>query len=491
MNPLDLLHERNKLLEKLLWFSVILSFTLSLVTHKPIATIMGIGLIGGGMSIVISLFVRFKKGIGIVKYLVTATLFIVSLVLMIGVQHMTAYVIVFYALVLVALYQDYKTILLSGFLSIASTLYVFTMYQEKMFPNHNTISLINYIVYIVLITVVLIFQSRFSERLRQQAIEASEHAEKEKENLSSLVLDLQKTILALEGFSTQLKVNVHQTSHISNDLTNVFDNIAHSVSQVAQKTEDIYQATVKSSNLIEVTHNASEEMKKLSQDNVQFIASGSHQMQQMTTDMKQISSIVQNTVNMAEDLTNKTNEIGTILSTISDISSQTNLLALNASIEAARAGEHGRGFAVVADEVRVLAENTKSATEKTTVILKNIQEYVAVVRDQVNNVQERVLKSDENAELVSSTFIGIVSNSNASIEKSNVVAEQISQIKNYSTHILSSIGDISANTEENTATVEEVLSSVETQNNYVKEIVSSFDQLDQMAKSLSQHCQRH
>ncbi|WP_046180631.1 methyl-accepting chemotaxis protein [Domibacillus tundrae] len=53
--------------------------------------------------------------------------------------------------------------------------------------------------------------------------------------------------------------------------------------------------------------------------------------------------------------------IESIVHVIEDISAQTNLLALNASIEAARAGEQGKGFAVVAQEVRKLAEQSNKA----------------------------------------------------------------------------------------------------------------------------------
>ncbi|HEX3983170.1 MAG TPA: methyl-accepting chemotaxis protein, partial [Acidisoma sp.] len=72
-------------------------------------------------------------------------------------------------------------------------------------------------------------------------------------------------------------------------------------------------------------------------------------------------------------LSEKTQAIGEIISTVTDVSERAHLLALNAAIEAAAAGEHGRSFAVVASELKVLADQAREATVQVRSLLGEIQ----------------------------------------------------------------------------------------------------------------------
>jgi methyl-accepting chemotaxis protein len=111
------------------------------------------------------------------------------------------------------------------------------------------------------------------------------------------------------------------------------------------------------------------------------------------TSINELNIRIKQSVEQISELKGASRNIGEIVSTIQAIAEQTNLLALNAAIEAARAGEQGRGFAVVAGEVRTLASRTQESTANITSVIETLQLGVGVAVNNMEQCQERANSS--------------------------------------------------------------------------------------------------
>jgi uncharacterized phage infection (PIP) family protein YhgE len=111
------------------------------------------------------------------------------------------------------------------------------------------------------------------------------------------------------------------------------------------------------------------------------IATGAESMssaaQQTTATVEDMREQVAAIAERSLELGRSSQQIGEILTLLTEIAERTDLLALNAAIEAAHAGDAGRGFAVVAAEIRKLAERSGRSTE-------SIREIVTRVQDATN-----------------------------------------------------------------------------------------------------------
>lgn len=135
-------------------------------------------------------------------------------------------------------------------------------------------------------------------------------------------------------------------------------------------------------------------------------------------------------------------EIGQVLSVITDIADQTNLLALNAAIEAARAGDAGRGFAVVADEVRKLAEKTMQATNEVEKAIVSIQQGAQSSIDAVDRTNQMVDEASTLATKSGEALETIVSLVNASSNQVENIAAAAEEQSMTSEHINAAVDEV-------------------------------------------------
>lgn len=177
--------------------------------------------------------------------------------------------------------------------------------------------------------------------------------------LRTLVEAINNTVARVSQSSEQTQSIANRLADASNQQAAEIATTTDSISSMAKTMESMSQNAEKSADValrsVEIAHKGAETVRR----NIEG--------------MDSIRDTIQETSKRIKRLGESSQQIGEIVSLITDIADRTNILALNAAIQASSAGEAGRGFAVVADEVQRLAERAGNATKQISALVETIQ----------------------------------------------------------------------------------------------------------------------
>ena len=240
-----------------------------------------------------------------------------------------------------------------------------------------------------------------------------------------------------------------QLESIINNINAMAQNLVQQVAQAAEGAEMQLVRTSEAANAMEQMNTAVLEIASNAETANQTAGEakmnaeeGEHTVQEVITS---ITDVEKRSNELRESLCTlglQAQEIGKIMSVISDIADQTNLLALNAAIEAARAGEAGRGFAVVADEVRKLAEKTMTATREVEESVRNIQGGTEANINIMEKTMESVHKSTTMVQQAGRSLDSIVKVADATASKIGYIATASEEQRATSSEITQGTSDI-------------------------------------------------
>ncbi len=278
------------------------------------------------------------------------------------------------------------------------------------------------------------------------------------------VLNLQKDTSALNERADFCNDGTKQISQAMEELSTTAVTLAENVQDVNTKSMDMGNAITDIDQDVQVLSENSRHMEQANDDatrSIETVLDSSHQSADIVTKItKQIEETNQaiSSINEAVDL-------------IMDITGQTSLLSLNASIEAARAGQAGRGFAVVADEIKKLSEQSAQGADAIKQVADNIFEKSNESVALVNEVKKLIGKEQEDITVTKNSFEILsqtISDNLVAVSRISEKAEQLDKIKQA---IIGNINDLSAISEENAASNEEVSANI-------TNIAESIDQMN-------------
>ena len=327
---------------------------------------------------------------------------------------------------------------------------------------------------------------------------------KSRDEIGQLGDSFNRMMEQLKALVEQTSISAQEVLATSTELSVVSKKTAMSAKEISVATEQIAGGAstlaVEAEKGNELTQNIGEQMKQVVQKNLEMgqaasevgkvSEQGIQYMAELIEKTKATEQMTRSMVEKVEKLKESTASIRKILDVMTNVTQQTNILSLNAAIEASRAGAAGKGFMVVADEIRKLADQSRESIgvvgEITETIQREIDETVAVLSEAYPLFQEQTASVKEADQI----FKNVQEEMEKFIRHLDEATHSVQQLEEAQKVLSEAMANVSAVSEEASATSQEVASLTVEQLGASDGLVQLAEQLETLSKSLQESLSR-
>lgn len=307
-----------------------------------------------------------------------------------------------------------------------------------------------------------------------------------KEKLNDIVSGVNEHVLNLQQDTASLKERADFCNDGTKQISQAMEELSVTAVTLAENVQDVNAKSLEMGNAItdidgdvQVLSDNSNHMDKANEDAAKSIET-------VLDSSNRSSAIVEKITNQIEETNQAISSINEAVDLIMDITGQTSLLSLNASIEAARAGQAGRGFAVVADEIKNLSEQSAQGADTIKQVADNIFEKSNESVALVNEVRELIGKEQEDISVTKESFEILSKTINDNLVAVSRISEKTKQLDTIKQAIIGNINDLSAISEENAASNQEVSANITNIAESIDEMNAATGHVNNISEELAQ-----
>lgn len=307
-----------------------------------------------------------------------------------------------------------------------------------------------------------------------------------KEKLNDIVSGVNEHVLNLQQDTASLKERADFCNDGTKQISQAMEELSVTAVTLAENVQDVNAKSLEMGNAItdidgdvQVLSDNSNHMDKANEDAAKSIET-------VLDSSNRSSAIVEKITNQIEETNQAISSINEAVDLIMDITGQTSLLSLNASIEAARAGQAGRGFAVVADEIKKLSEQSAQGADTIKQVADNIFEKSNESVALVNEVRELIGKEQEDISVTKESFEILSKTINDNLVAVSRISEKTKQLDTIKQAIIGNINDLSAISEENAASNQEVSANITNIAESINEMNAATGHVNNISEELAQ-----